>query len=155
MKTKLILLSLFIASVSFAQSNKEDVDMIQAKYGKEKKTIMSEFIRMSETEKAAFWPLYDEYETKRKELGKKRVALLTRYVNNYTTMDDAAMDQVIMDTDKLADETENLISEYYKKLKKGVGVKPAAQFYQLEHYFLVTVRGAILEGIPYIGELDK
>jgi hypothetical protein len=62
----------------FAQSNKEDIDLIQSIYGKEKKTIVADFIKLEGAQKDAFWKLYDEYETKRKALGQKRVALLEK-----------------------------------------------------------------------------
>jgi hypothetical protein len=38
---------------------------------------------------------------------------------------------------------------------KTVGVKPAAQFYQLESYLLSVIRSYIMSNIPFIGELEK
>src|SRR6478752_5757810 len=62
---RLFVLSLctFIFFSSFAQSNKEDVDMIQAMYGKQKKEIAAEFIIVPDAKKDAFWKIYDNYET--------------------------------------------------------------------------------------------
>jgi hypothetical protein len=138
---------------SFAQSNKEDVDLIQSIYGKEKKTIVADFIKLEGAQKDAFWKLYDEYEGKRKALGQKRVALLEKYAANYGTMDDAATSNLIKETISLGAETDKLIATYHKKIEKVAGAKPAAQFYQLEVYLLSAIRTAIFENIPFIGEL--
>jgi Spy/CpxP family protein refolding chaperone len=154
MKKLVILLAICLSTAVVAQSNKEDVDFIQSIYGKEKKAIVAEFIKLDGTQKDAFWKLYDEYETKRKELGKKRVAVLEKYAANYGSMDDAATSQVIKETASVGLQTDKLIATYHKKMEKAAGAKAAAQFFQLEIYFLSAIRVAILESIPFIGELD-
>ncbi len=154
MKKLFILLAVCVSSVAYAQSNKEDVDFIQSIYGKEKKTIVGDFIKLESAQKDGFWKLYDEYETKRKELGRKRIALLEKYASTYGAMDDAATSQVIKETAALGAATDKLIATYHKKMEKAAGVKAAAQFYQLEAYFLSVIRASILENIPFIGELD-
>lgn len=154
MKKLFTLLALCFSTVVFAQSNKEDVDFIQSIYGKEKKTIIADFIKLEGAQKDAFWKLYDEYETKRKDLGKKRIALLEKYANTYSSIDDAAASEITKETIKLGAETDKLIATYHKKMEKAAGAKAAAQFYQIEAYFLSVIRASILESIPFIGELD-
>jgi hypothetical protein len=150
MKKILIIAALLISTVGFAQSNKEEVDIIQAVYGKSKKDIVAGFINPND----AFWTIYDEYEVKRKELGQKRVALLEKYAANYGTMDDASTDALMKEMTALGVKTDKLIETYYGKIKKVSGVKAAAQFVQIEIYLLSSVRVAILDNIPFIGELD-
>lgn len=154
MKKLVTLIALCVSFSTFAQSNKEDVDFVQSIYGKEKKTIMAEFITLEGAQKDAFWKLYDEYETKRKELGKKRVALLEKYAEGYLTLDDAGASQIVKETIALSAETDKLLATYHKKMEKAAGAKAAAQFYQLEAYLLSAIRASILESIPFIGELD-
>lgn len=153
MKKLLFLAVICLPLVSVAQSNKEDIDLIQSIYGKEKKTIVSDFIKLEGAQKDAFWKLYDEYETKRKALGQKRVSLLEKYASNYASLDDATTSQIIKETVSLGAETDKLIATYHKKIEKAVGAKPAAQFYQLEVYLLSAIRTSIFESIPFIGEL--
>jgi hypothetical protein len=155
MRTLITVAILFcFVGITSAQSNKEDLDIIQSVFGKEKKAIVASFIVLDAPNQAAFWRIYDEYETSRKELGRQRIALLERYAKEYATLDDASTDQLIKDMVKLQSSTDKLTAKYYGKLKKEVGVKPAAQFFQLEAYLLTMVRAAILDSIPMIGELD-
>ncbi|MNC99020.1 hypothetical protein D3C83_171650 [compost metagenome] len=55
----------------------------------------------------------------------------------------------------MSGENDKLIASYYKKIKKGSGVKAAAQFFQFEHYVLSKIRAELMEQIPLIGEFDK
>jgi Spy/CpxP family protein refolding chaperone len=154
MKKMLILLSICLSTAVFAQSNKEDVDFIQSIYGKEKKTIVADFIKLEGAQKDAFWKLYDQYENERKALGKKRIALLEKYAAGYGTMSDAEISQNIKETAALGMQTDKLIQTYYKKIEKASGAKAGAQFFQIEVYLLSSIRAAILESIPFIGELN-
>jgi len=154
-KTLLTTALLMFTCFGFAQSNKEEIDLVQAVFGKDKKAMVAEFIKLEGAQKDAFWLAYDEYETKRKDLGKKRIALLDKYATNYATLDDAGTDEIVNEMIKLQTETDKLIATYYTKIKKGSGVKAAAQFYQIEGYILSKIRTTIMENIPLIGELDN
>jgi len=154
-KTLLTTLMVALACFAFSQSNKEEVDLVQSVFGMEKKAMAAEFIKLEGAPKDAFWVAYDEYETKRKELGKKRIGLLEKYVNGYSTLDDASMEEITKEIISLQGDTDKLIVTYYNKIKKGSGVKAAAQFYQFENYILSKIRAEILENIPLIGEFDK
>jgi hypothetical protein len=151
-----VCLSAILGFSSFAQSDKEDIDMVQAIYGKAKKEIVADFIKMPDSIKAAaFWNLYDNYETERKALGQKRLALLQKYANAYTNLDDKTTEDIMKQTMGLQKSVDGLIVTYYDKIKKSVGVLQAGQFYQLESYLLSATRMYILGNIPFIGELEK
>jgi len=154
---KQLLTTLMVALSFFAysQSDKEEVDLVQSMFGMEKKAVAADFIQLDDAQKDAFWVTYDEYETKRKALGKKRLDLFNRYVTTYELLDDTSMDKIIQDMTSLQTKTDKLIADYYKKVKKQSSVKAAAQFYQFEHYVLSNIRTEIMETIPLIGELEK
>jgi len=154
-KVSILFFSLFVSGLALAQSNKEDVDIIQSVLGKEKKALVTEFLKLEAGPKTdAFWKLYDEYETERKILGKQRIALLEKYASSYGSTDDVQTDQLIKEMQTLQGKTDKLIIKYYGKIKKESSVKTAAQFYQLEAYFLSVIRATILHSIPFIGELN-
>ena len=78
-KVSIFFISLLISGVALAQSNKEDVDIIQSVLGKEKKALVADFLKLEAGPKTdAFWKQYDEYETERKALGRERIALLEK-----------------------------------------------------------------------------
>jgi hypothetical protein len=153
-KTLLTTLMVGMAFVAFSQSNKEEVDLVQSVFGMEKKAMAAEFIKLEGAPKDAFWVAYDEYEGKRKALGKKRLDLLNKYVTEYASLNETNTDEMIKEIMKQQGETDKLIVTYYNKIKKGSGVKAAAQFYQFENYILSKIRAEIMEEIPLIGEFE-
>ena len=154
MKHLFLIAGLFVSTISFAQTNKEEVDLVQSLWGMEKKEIVSQFVKLDGPSKDAFWKLYDEYEMERKALGRERIGLLEKYANNYATLTDDMTDEIMGDMISLGAKTDKLAASYYGKIKKAAGVKAAAQFLQLESYINSSIRAAILEEIPFIGELE-
>lgn len=136
-----------------AQSDKEEIELYQAAFGMEKKAIISGFLKLDANN--PFWAIYDEYETKRKELGKKRIDLLKKYAANYANMNDEMASEITKEMISQRKSTDKLIETYYGKVKKASGGKVAAQFYEIENYILSGIRVEILESIPFIGELDR
>ena len=143
------------AASSFAQTGTDtnEVDYYQSLFGMAKKTLVSEFVDLKDYPADQFWALYDAYEAERKELGKSRLELLENYAKNYLTLDEAKTDELVKQMDVQKKNLDKLIFKYYKKMSSAVGTKPAAQFYQMENYLLSAIRLAILESIPFIGEL--
>lgn len=136
-----------------AQTNNEEVDLFQSIFGMQKKAVVSEFLGIENDDQ--FWSLYDQYETERKELGKKRIDLLVDYTQQYNSLNETKYDELIEQTISLRKSTDKLLDSYYKKIRKTSGSKLAAQFFQLESFFSSQIRASILEEIPYIGEFDQ
>jgi hypothetical protein len=142
---------LLFALVMFASANaqmKEEVDLMQAAFGMEKKAMVSEFIQVDPAQKDAFWALYDAYETERKEFGKTRIQLLEQYAEKWETLTNEEADQWTAEVIKLGNSTDKLVLSYYKKIKKATNPVVALQFYQIENYILSGIRLSILEGLP-------
>ncbi len=148
----LIALVLFSVSYAKAQSNQEEVDLLQAAFGMDKKEAVAEFVKLSETQKVAFWKLYDEYETQRKELGKVRIELLNQYATQYKTLTSEQADAWTTKVMDLQTKTDGLIKTYYGKVKNVTDGIVATQFYQIENYILTEIRIQVLDEIPFVNE---
>ena len=142
--------ALFLASFAYTQSNKEEIDLIQAAFGMEKKAIVADFVQPSDAQKDAFWALYDEYETKRKELGKERIELLTQYAEQYLKMTSEQADAWTKKVMDLQAKTDKLITTYYEKVKGVTDGVVATQFYQIENYILSMIRMQVLQEVPLL-----
>ena len=149
-KITLFLAALFLASFAYTQSNKEEIDLVQAAFGMDKKAIVADFVQLSDTQKDAFWTLYDEYETKRKEYGKERIELLQQYAEQYMTMTSEQADTWTKKVMELQIKTDKLIATYYEKVKGISDGVVATQFYQIENYILSMIRMSILQEVPFL-----
>jgi hypothetical protein len=146
----LIFTGLFLSFFVKAQSAKEEVEIMQAAFGMDKRAAVAEFVKPSESQKVAFWEIYDEYETKRKDLGKERIELLKQYANQYQKMNGEQSDIWTKKVIALQKKTDLLLETYYHKVKKISDGKVATQFYQIESYILTGIRMQILQEVPFI-----
>lgn len=153
MKHLLILAFLFTGLGLSAQSNNEEIELYQAIFGMEKKEVTASLISLSDENSEKFWSLYDEYETKRKDIGMKRVKLIKKYAEMYGDLNEENITPLVKEAMKVREANNKLIKSYHKKISKEVSPMAAAQFYQLEHYFLSEINVALYTNIPMVGEL--
>ncbi|RFM27306.1 hypothetical protein [Deminuibacter soli] len=149
------ILLLAAAAPVFAQSNAEDVDMVQSAFGKDKKALMSAYLQVPAKDSVAFWKLYDEYESKRKELGKKRISLLQDYAAQYNNLSSQEATKLAESSFSNDGDYTSLYKSYFKKFSGVLGGVNAAKMFQLEVYLQTRTRLAIMENIPFIGELNS
>ena len=154
---KLIVIAVasLLSTCMFAQSNKEDVDLIQSIFGKEKKELVQVYMTIPEAQSAKFWTLYDEYETARKKLGQERIKLIEAYATNYETLDSKKASDLVTKKFAWADKYTKFQQSYFTKFSGVIGGLQAAKFMQLEDYIENCIRLTIQEEIPFIGELEK
>ena len=155
MKRLFLIAALAISSASFAQSTiKEDIDVIQAEYGKTKKELVSTHLNLQGTQATAFWKVYDAYEVERKKLGEKRLRLINEYVNHLDSLTDAKADALVKATIQNNIAYENLYTKYYGLTKKAIGSVQAAKILQLEYALQTAIKAETQDAIPFIGEID-
>lgn len=150
MKKLFFTLAAILMISSLNAQTKEEVDLLQAAFGMEKKAIVADFVQPSAANQEVFWQLYDEYETARKELGVTRINLLKQYAENYSSMTNETAEAWVSEVMKLQSATDKLMASYYKKIKKATDAITAFKFYHIESYLLSSIRASILEDIPFV-----
>jgi hypothetical protein len=146
----LILSTILITSTIYAQSYTEEIDLFQAAFGMDKKSMVAEFVKPSMAQENAFWNLYDAYEIKRKALGKERIQLLSEYADKFQSMTPQQADEWTKQLIQLQKKTDKLIAKYYGKVKSISDGMVATQFYQIETYILTAIRMEILNEVPFV-----
>ena len=149
-KSSILFLMLALAFSNLnAQSAKEEVDFMQSLFGMEKKALVAEFVKPDASQKDAFWQLYDEYETARKELGKKRIELLLKYEENFYNLNNEIAGELLKESLALAKKNDKLVATYVKKVEKATDPIVAMQFHQIEMYVMSEIRLALSDGLPF------
>jgi hypothetical protein len=149
---KKILLSLFMAGFALAasaQTLKEELQYIQEIWGKEKKSLVNEAIKLNGEQANKFWPIYDEYQVERQKFGQKRLEAIKMYSDNFETMTDAKAEEItkmVLDNNLALDK---LQAKYYKKMAKAVGAIKATQFLQLESYIDAQIKAELSDALPF------
>jgi len=153
-KLFLLILTVFTINIgsSFAQTIDDEITMVQEAFGKDKKIIVEAFMGLPETMAPAFWTVYEEYETARLDLGRERIKIINDYLETYSQLGEAEADALAIRSLKNDVALTKLHSTYYKKFKKATSALNAAKFLQIDTYIHNTIRNAMQQQLPFIGE---
>jgi hypothetical protein len=154
---KKFILVAFIAVFAFAanaQSNVEEVDLMQSVYGMQKKDLIAKHMKLESGQSDLFWQLYDEYEVSRKDIGAKRVKNIEHYAEKYDNLTNVDADALMKASFEVNMEFVKLWEKTYKKMAKSISSVTAAQFIQAEMFFENMVRQELSMDIPLIGEFE-
>lgn len=153
MKTKLFFALMLFALpfISNAQQINDEIKLIQSAFGMEKRALVEQYMALPAD--SGFWPVYEAYETQRRELMKERILLINEYLEKLPTLSEADADQLAMKAMKNNASLSGLTAKHYKKIKNVIGAINAAKFIQLENYVQNTILLEITEALPFIGEM--
>jgi hypothetical protein len=142
-------LTVALAAPMAAQDTPADnMNLVREKLRADKKLLVAENMRMTESEAAAFWPVYEAFQADLGKLSDKAVTLVSFYANNYRSMSDTAatrmLDQFLaLETDRAA-----LLQSYRPKFGAVLPPLKVARYYQIENKVRAVLNYELAKGIP-------
>lgn len=112
--------------------NDKDVALLRKNLQAEAKQLITKNMQFTDSEAAAFWPLYDQYAAEIRKVNDTRFGLIKEYAKIYKTM---TADQADSITRLLADSDQTIISlrlQYLPKFEQVLPGTKAALFMQLD-----------------------
>jgi len=98
-----------------------------------KKTeVMSSGMLLSRAEGEAFWPAYKQYQQELNQLNDTRQTLITKYVKEYKSLDDAKAKELLEGVFGLLDQRLVLLRKYATQMQQNLPSVLVAKFVQLE-----------------------
>lgn len=107
---------------------------------------------LTDEEGKAFWPLYEEYRMKIREVRTRRIELIERYAERYNAdnVDDAFAESAIKEFLDIQSDTIKVRKKYWKKFRRIIPATKAARFYQLENKMDAEIDYVIAGGTPLV-----
>lgn len=140
----------------FAQSDQEDIEVVQLVFGNTKRVFVSEYMKIdNDISHTSFWNLYDEYERKRGKIMGLRYRLIKIYIDHYWNLDNMTASAIVKELMRNSEQTDRLNKHYFRKFEKEIGGTQAATLFQIELYFQTSIQSSIQSQIPLIGQLQK
>ncbi len=112
--------------------NDKDVALLRKNLQAEAKQLITKNMQFTDSEAAAFWPLYDQYAAEVRKVNDVRFGMIKEYAKIYKTM---TPDQADSLTRLLAQSDQTIISlrlQYLSKFEQALPGTKAAQFMQLD-----------------------
>jgi hypothetical protein len=149
----IILASLLFASTLFSQQGQRGragYEQVEA----EKIAFFTRTLELTTREAREFWPVYDEFDEKRKDLARERHMLSRSFAENYGNLTTREAGEIADRYINLQVKETDLAVEYHEKFKKVLSPVKVMRFYQAENEFrmqlLRRIRGGRGPGNPDI-----
>jgi hypothetical protein len=125
-------------------------ELLRSDVRAQKVAIITEMMGFTEAEDAAFWPIYREYDLEMAKLGDERVALIAQYAANYSTLTDAAAEELGGKALDLEVRRDAAKARCFDRVKKALSPRTALRFLQVEHQLLLLIDLQISASLPIV-----
>ena len=123
-----------LALAASAEEPAHTLKSVHEKLEADKKSIVTQYMNLSDAEAKAFWPVYDEIQTEQTALAKRTVELLSSYATEMkaNTLTDEKAAKLLDDWIKLDQDEAKQRAAAAEKVMKALPGKKAARYLQIE-----------------------
>ena len=151
------ILALALALTSFPVFAEEKTDkassnmeILRAKIQADKKLVVAANMNLTDVEAKAFWPIYQEYQTKLTKINERITKLIVDYAQNYQTMTNEIAKKLMTESMAVEKERLTLKESLMPKFQKALPAIKVARYYQIENKIQAIVQYSLAEGIPLV-----
>ena len=130
--------------------NDKDVALLRQDLRAKAKQIITKNMHLTDSEAAAFWPLYEQYAAEIRKVNDTRFGLMKQYAQVYTTMTADQADSMIK---LLAEADQTIISlrmQYLPRFQQALPGTKAALFMQLDRRLDAMMNVQMATQLPLI-----
>ena len=150
-KITILVLAMTAFSLSLnAQSVDDYVELARDVLNTEKMAAVAEVMQLTDTQRAPFWDLYNEYNQEANKIHNQRIAIIKDFANNYESMSDDKADEIWVGFLSYQQQLLKLKKSYYKKFKKIISASEAAKYFQVENKVEALINASLALEIPLI-----
>jgi len=128
----------------------QEIEAMRSILQTERKILVMREMALTSEEAEVFWPLYDEYNAAKKEVGDLRVAVIAEYAANYGSMTDEIAADLLKDSLKFETSQIKLKKKYVRKFRKILSDVKVARYFQLENKLDAIVDYDLAAQIPLV-----
>ncbi len=114
--------------------------------------IIKDELRFTDDEAAAFWPVYDEYQSDLMEIRNRYADLLTTYSNSYRagTVSEAFAEKMVDDYLDIQEDLLKIKRKYLDNFRDALPARKVTRFYQLENKIDADLEARLALVVPLI-----
>lgn len=127
-----------------------EIEMLRMDLRAEKLGVVTENMKLSKEEAETFWPLYQEYDARLREIWNERLILISEYTALYPDVTEQDAARLISESLETDEEILKLRKKYYRKIKSALSATVAARFVQIERRIGNIIEIQIAQGIPMV-----
>jgi hypothetical protein len=151
MKTKLftLLAALVISASAGAAENLTDaIEVVRTTYQADRQAFLAETLQLTESESAAFWPLYRSYRADMDKIGDGLVKLVLEYADVYPNLSEKRAQEMLKAYSALEEKLTSKRAWYLKRAGKVLPAAKVLRWAQLENRMDLGLRLQMAGVIP-------
>jgi hypothetical protein len=152
-KTLIIIVFLLAVTGTFAQNDRDYLEVTREVLKTEKKAAIAEAMALTEAESPAFWSLYNEYNEKMYIINTKLFDIIKDYSDNYESMTNEKSIELWTNALNVEMDLLKLEKTYFKKFLKILPGTKAVRYLQAENKIKTLVDAQLSLQIPLFEEL--
>jgi hypothetical protein len=126
------------------------MELLRTDLRRQKTNLMDQVMQLDKDEAAKFSPLYKEHNAELARIGDRKLAMITKYTDNYEAMTDALADELMRDAIEIDQQRHDLMVKTYQQMKGALGGVSAARFLQVENQMLMLIDLQVASSLPVI-----
>jgi len=129
-----------------------NMNLVHEKLKADKKLLVATYMKLSESEAAAFWPVYEAYQNDLKEIDGRLSALLQAYAaeTRSNSLTDDRAKTLLAEWIAIENDDAKRRASYAPKVLKVLPPKKAARYLQIENEFRILMRYDLAVIVPLV-----
>ena len=152
--TAWILALALISSPIFAEEKMDksssNMEILREKIKADKKLVVAANMDLTDAEAKAFWPIYQEYQTRLGKINERVVKLIVDYAENFKGMTNEVAKKLMKESMAVEKERLALKESLMPKFQKALPAIKVARYYQIENKIQAVVQYGLADSIPLV-----
>jgi hypothetical protein len=140
-------LCITLTSAVRAQPITDSLRLADRVWAMKKKALVVQYFKLTEAEKAAFWPVYDSYYSATQYLEMEYIHLLSVYQKNNNSLSGEKLEELSAQMLKNDVQMARVRRMYFRKFKRALSPMQASTFMQLDNTFRTMMRNEVGKGL--------
>jgi hypothetical protein len=127
-----------------------NMEILREKIKADKKLVVAANMDLTDAEAKAFWPLYQEYQSKLAKINERIGKLIVEYAQNYQSMTNEIAKKLMKESMAVEKERLTLKESLMPKFQKALPAIKVARYYQIENKIQAVVQYGLADSIPLV-----
>jgi len=128
----------------------DNMQIVREKLRADKKLLVADNMKLTESEAKAFWPVYGSYQKDMGKLADRTIKLIQDYAGNLATMTNEAAKRLLEEYMAIESERNKLRQTYLPKFREALPEIKVARYYQIENKIQALLNYDLAAGIPLV-----
>ena len=128
----------------------QDMNLLRKDLRSKRKQLIAANLKLTDTEAAKFWPVYDQYVTELIAINDKKFAVIQGYADNWGTLTDEQSLSFIQQWTDLDIAATQLRQKYVPIVSKVLNGKKTATFMQLDRRIAMMIELQVASQMPLV-----